>query len=155
MMKKIKILLLCIFILLSGTGCAKQEMKKFDFIMFYADWCGICEASKKNFIPLLEEEFKDQINIIYYDIDTDEGNEMYQYYVGYIDENQNEIDGLLKDVDYEFKELPQFPLFIVDGKYGFFNWIIRYNENFVEDIKKALNNEKIDTSIYDVIYFFE
>ena len=94
-MKKIKILLLCIFILLSGTGCAKQEMKKFDFIMFYADWCGICEASKKNFIPLLEEEFKDQINIIYYDIDTDEGNEMYQYYVGYIDENQNEIDGLL------------------------------------------------------------
>lgn len=153
-MKKIK-LLLCIFLLLNCTGCAKPKIQKFDFIMFYADWCGICEAAKENFIPLLEKEFKDQINIIYYNIDTDEGNSMYEYYVGYIDEENKEIDGLLKDVDKEFKELPQFPLFIVDGEYGFFNWIIRYNEEFIQDIKKTFNNEKIDRSIYDEIYFFE
>lgn len=148
-------LLLIFSILLTIFGCSNNEKEKFDFIMLYAKWCPTCEAAKEKFLPRLEEEFGNQINIILYDIDTKEGMDVYKKYIGYIDEKGNEVAGLLKDVDLEFKEVEQFPLFIVDGYYAFFNWASAYNDALVTDIKNILEEKDIRPQIYDVFYYFE
>lgn len=152
-MKRIKIFLV-LTLLLSLLGC-NETKQPFDFIMFYANWCPTCEGAKEKFIPKLEEEFKGQINIIYYDIDTSEGMKAYKEYVGYIDQDGNEVDGYLKDVDREFKELEQFPLFILKDHYGFFNWASIYNLDYIEDIKNVLAGKEYRESIYDVVYAYE
>ena len=147
--------LLIFSILFMFFGCNKKEEKTFDFIMIYANWCPTCEAAKEKFIPKLEEQFGEKINIFFYDIDTQEGMEVYKKYIGYIDENGNEVNGLLKDVDLEFKEVEQFPLFIVDGYYAFFNWASAYNDALVTDVKNILEGQEIRPKIYDVFYYFE
>ena len=152
-MKKFK-LFVVIMLFFSLIGCQPPQ-QPFDFVMFYANWCPTCEGAKEKFIPKLEEEFEGQINIIYYDIDTAEGMKAYKKYVGSIDQDGKEVDGLLKDVDFEFKELEQFPLFIVEGYYGFFNWASIYNNDYIEDIKNVLNGKEYRPSIYDVVYAYE
>ena len=79
----------------------------------------------------------------------------YKEYVGYIDQDGNEVDGYLKGVDREFKELEQFPLFILKDHYGFFNWASIYNLDYIEDIKNVLAGKEYRESIYDVVYAYE
>lgn len=140
-MKKI---IMVLFTLIFMCGCTQKEtIPSFTFTMYYAEGCGYCEYAKEKFIPVLEDEFKEAITIEYVSLDTLEGENEYYQLVGYIDENGNEVEGLLEDTDYEVKECLNYPFFVVDEYYGFFGYDDFYNNEYIEDIYHALNDEPL------------
>ncbi len=126
-MKYIKILL--VFALMLCLPACKSEQETIHIYMFYLDTCAHCSAFKKIAVPALEEEFGDDLEITYYDMDDEENDDVYDSFtdklIGYHETTRS------------------VPFIVVDGYFA----LLMYNEGeetlLISDIKAAMNGEEM------------
>ncbi len=112
----------CLLFLLSLTIWANPQ--KVDFVIFVSPTCVHCKHFENEYLPVLQEKYKDTVNFVLYDISKD-GNNL-----------------RLQETAKAFGESPAYPTAIVGNTYlvGYPNEIKTYAESAIE--KARLMKEK-------------
>ncbi len=112
-MKKVYLLAILLFCTVFTSAAAT---KKVDFAIFVSPTCVHCKHFENEYLPVLQEKYKDQVNFIIYDISQD-GNNLI----------------LLKTAE-AFGQSPAYPTAVVGDTYmvGYPNEIKTYAESAIE-----------------------
>lgn len=84
-LKKKILYMLSFLMIFSMSGCQKKETHEwndqYQITYFYVEDCANCQHFKEDVLPAIEEEFGDHMEIVAYDMDTDENfDEMKEVY---------------------------------------------------------------------------
>ncbi|MAS37972.1 MAG: vitamin K epoxide reductase [Anaerolineaceae bacterium] len=79
-----KCVLLLLMLLLSGTALAAQAQPVAYAVFFYSPTCPHCHEVMNNYLPVVQDQFGDQLQVLYVDVTTEGGQSLaqsaYQYY---------------------------------------------------------------------------
>lgn len=136
-MKKIILCMLSFFIVFSMSGCQKKKRHEwkdnYQITYFYVEDCSNCQHFKEKIIPAIEDEFGEHMEIIYYDMDTDENfEEMKEAY----DQHVNQI------IDFDQNKYGLGPMVFLEGYIAILG--AGNEDNYVDHLVNAILNEKMD-----------
>lgn len=125
--------IVCLLLICLITGCSENKAN-INIEIFTLETCGSCQAFKQNAVPILKEEFNNQINITYYDLDLKQDNEYYQ-----------EITSKLIDFDevYAFKT----PLIVVNEEFALLGYNKGEENELILDIQRMLKGEELGDTL--------
>lgn len=140
-MKKIIFLLAMGFLI---TGCQTKEKNSYEGIYrleyYYLEGCSNCENFTKNALPLIKEEFGDHMQIIMYNMDSNEG----------FDEMKNAYDHVISQInDFDRDDYGKSPFLVLEGYFAQLGVsdVNKYLDNLIavindQQLKKANKDEK-------------
>ena len=110
--------------------CAAEKV---DFAVFVSPTCVHCKHFENEYLPVLQEKYKDEVNFKIYDVSKDNNNL------------------LLRDTAQMYGKNPAFPTAIVGDTYmlGYPHEIKTYAENAIEKAKLLNLETKLATQIED------
>lgn len=131
-MKKILKILLSFLLVFSLCACqSKKEYPSFTLKLFYYDTCSRCKAFKESAIPALREEFNNQFEIEYYNLDNDDAKSVY-------DDIINQLD------DFEKEYYGETPLVVLNQDWAILGYNgSEENEELIKEIKRTLDGEPL------------
>lgn len=135
-MKKI----LCVLILLL-SGC--QSRPQYYLYVYFAKTCPVCQSFIKHVVPLLEEEYGNQMAIIEMDIDEEESIDAYA-----------KTCSLLENY-YPDAELISTPFIVLDGYFAKVGYDIGESQQMVDAVHDAIEDREISPDIKDIYKFKE
>lgn len=151
MKHKIKYILV---LLLTCTlvGCSKKTEKlpkgeyhdTYTLEYYYLETCRHCQEFEKVGIPLIEEEFGEHINIVKYDLDDISIKKHY--------------DSILKQldlVDFDDEKYGTGPFLVLDGYFAKLGIYSGDEEEFVEDLKRAVAGKPLGDTLNEDRYLFK
>lgn len=135
-MKKL-LLIFCLFL----TACTHTS--QYYFYIYYAKTCPVCKSFINHVIPSLEEEYGNQMEIIYYDIDEEASIEAYA-----------KTCSLLQDYTVT-DDSGSVPFFVLDGYFAKVGYEIGEQEETLQMIRDAIEGKTLSDDIKDLYYFQE
>lgn len=139
-MKKIILYMLSFFMLFSISGCQNKKethewTENYQITYFYVEDCSNCRHFKEKIIPAIEEEFGEHMEIVYYDMDTDENfDEMKEVY----DQHINQI------IDFDQNQYGWGPMVFLEGYIAILG--AGNEDDYVEHLVRAILDEKMDAA---------
>ena len=130
-----KLMLCCAFLASAFVfAYAGESAPKADFAIFVSPTCAHCQHFKNEYLPVLQEKYKDRVNFIIYDVSQD-GNNL-----------------ILQQTAQAFGQDPAYPTAVVGDTYmvGYPHEIKTYAESAIEKAlllgqKTAVQTQKPDT----------
>lgn len=125
--------LICLLLIVVLTGCTSTQPKIFVEV-FTLETCGGCQAFKQYAVPALEDEFKSEINIKYYDLDFKQDNEYYQ-------------DTISKLIDFNDVYAFKTPLIVVNQEFALLGYNRGEETELILDIQRMLKKEPLGDTL--------
>ncbi|MBM6841749.1 hypothetical protein H6A03_09410 [[Clostridium] spiroforme] len=146
-MKKIIVCFLVVMALITFTGCqdrSSHEWKQqYQLTYFYVEDCANCQYFTDQVIPAIEAEFGDHMEIVYYDMDTqDNFEEMKQAYDAHID----------SIIDFDQDDYGFGPMVFLEGYIAILG--AGNADEYVDHLVKAITEEKIDAAHDNETYYY-
>ncbi|WP_028043158.1 hypothetical protein [Candidatus Stoquefichus massiliensis] len=135
-MKKI----LCVLILLL-SGC--QSRPQYYLYVYFAKTCPVCQSFIKHVVPLLEEEYGNQMIIIEMDIDEEKSLDAYA-----------KTCSLLEDYVFE-GDAGSVPFIVLDGYFAKIGYDIGESQQMVDAVHDAIEGRELSSDITDIYKFKE
>lgn len=141
-MKKIMLYMLTFFITFSLSGCQKKQAHEwkdnYQMTYFYIEDCANCQHFEEEVLPAIKEEFGEHMEIVSYDMDTDENfEEMKEVYDQHIDQI----------IDFDQKDYGFGPMIFLEGYIAILG--AGNKDDYVEHLVSAILNEKMDEAEED------
>lgn len=129
------------------TGCQQKQhhewKQQYQLTYFYVEDCANCQYFSDQVIPAIEEEFGDHMEIVYYDMDTqDDFEEMKTAYDAHI----NQIIDFNQD-DYGFG-----PMVFLEGYIAILG--AGNADEYVDHLITAIVEEKMDAANDNETYYY-
>lgn len=133
-----KLMLILCFLL---TACSPQP--QYYLYLYYAKTCPVCQSFINHVIPELEEEYGNQMKIIYYDIDEEASIESYAKTCSllknyYVDDNSGSV-----------------PFIVLDGYFARVGYEIGDQDEMIQMIHDAIAGKPLSGNREDIYYFQE
>lgn len=133
-MKKL-LLILCLLV-----GC--QKTPQYTLYLYYAKTCPICQSFINEVIPEIKEEYGNQIEIIYYDIDEEESMDAYAKTCSLL-ENYSIND-----------QSGNIPFIVLDGYFAKIGYNTDQKEEILQVIRENIQHQEITVHL-DEYYQFQ
>ncbi len=133
-MKKI-LLILCLFL----TGC--QSQPQYYLYIYYAKSCPVCKSFMNNVVPILEDKYDKDMQIITYDIDEEASMDAYA-----------RTCSLLEDYYYT-DDSGSIPFIVLDGYFAKVGYDIGSQEVIIQIIDDAINGKELSHDLKEFYKF--
>jgi major membrane immunogen (membrane-anchored lipoprotein) len=141
-MKKINIIVITIVSLLTLVGCSTKDTTKYQLYYFYIETCPKCHDFEKEALPLIEETFGSDMEIIKYDLDDEAAKEPYEEVVSRLIGFNDSVYG-------------EGPFIALDGYFAKLGYSSNDAEELLKDMKLAINEGTLGEELSNNRYLFK